>query len=629
MGKRQLTSGDNGSEEALQLATGWLHDCITSHPECSATEACALPDRVVDIGLPEEPVPRLRLMSGKGVKGRYACLSHRWDPETPKTTLENIDEHLKNIRWDSLSETFQDAITFLGKLSLWHNCYHGEPIRYIWIDSLCIIQNSESDWQEQSQKMCEVYSNALITFVESHWQGRDKRLFSKASRGRTAKAIPVTDAEGRTREFYFRFPIIHPDFQNGGNRVPIWTRGWVLQERLLSPRLLVFGSEELSWKCSGCNKCECGLDQVYMDHYNGMTTWRDPQVGRLNPINRKNMNLIIGNDPSESQLRMAWRLILESYSQLKLTYRKDTLAALAGLARSFDKQLGGRKYFTGFWYEERDASPPLHQTETMLDLLWRLEYSQDSRRDNRPDSPISQSWSWASPQCSIVYPFARDKLIKTYSGVADFRALPISAGFAKDSGQPGTFSNDMYTDTTPTMLVMAGPLFGTQLREEKHFLKLAKTEDREYVYFLGAISDLTQHSAAMGGPIETKLSLVEPPRRYNLGSDEGPFAKTPPIVFYPDNEGATVSGAIYCLPIATFLHDAMKGELRERRIFVALVLEQVGRLEAADILTRDPTTFDTGSLVFRRLGLAYTMDRSWNDEFDIWDRYQLSVVRII
>ncbi|ETR97503.1 HET-domain-containing protein, partial [Trichoderma reesei RUT C-30] len=254
--ERPVPSGNTESDEAFQKATNWFRECQATHAHCSVGEAPEMPDRVLDIAA-EDNASGVRLVHTHGRKARYACLSHRWGTDTSKALKQNINSLCDEVSWDYLSPTYQDSITFLRKFSNWHQQEYGEEIRYIWIDSLCIIQDSKSDWKKHSLKMSDIYSNSSLTLVESHGLHTEKRLFQDSTSRNPSKHVTVRDAQGKDHELHYRHTICHPTFMVADDNVPVWKRAWVFQERLLSHRLLVFGADELSWQCTGHHKCEC------------------------------------------------------------------------------------------------------------------------------------------------------------------------------------------------------------------------------------------------------------------------------------------------------------------------------------------------------------------------------------
>ncbi|KAF1830656.1 HET-domain-containing protein, partial [Decorospora gaudefroyi] len=152
----------------------------------------------------------------------YGCLSHRWGSRQPlQTRKETLSRFKAGIPWESIPKTFQDAITFTRKLGL----------SYIWIDSLCIIQDDKQDWQQQSGAMAAIYSNSYVTLAAAVADD------SKAGFG------------GVDMPIFVRRP-----YQHGG--FPLLRRAWVHQERLLSHRIIYFAYEELIWECDETFECE-------------------------------------------------------------------------------------------------------------------------------------------------------------------------------------------------------------------------------------------------------------------------------------------------------------------------------------------------------------------------------------
>ncbi|TFA98436.1 hypothetical protein CCMA1212_009813 [Trichoderma ghanense] len=108
--------------------------------------------------------------------------------------------------------------------------------------------------------------------------------------------------------------------------------------------------------------------------------------------------------------------------------------AIAGLANNFKARMGGKDHVAGIWYDElkeieagEDWEP---QTETALDLLWRLAYLKDPQREHIPVPAVPIPWSWASPECPVVDQFSNDQVFNQYSlvasmgGAANFSLLP-------------------------------------------------------------------------------------------------------------------------------------------------------------------------------------------------------------
>ncbi|QYT03695.1 HET protein [Trichoderma simmonsii] len=635
--ERTVPSGNTASDEAFQKATNWFRECNDTHEDCSVGEIPEMPDRVLDIAA-EDTASGVKLVQTNGKKAGYACLSHRWGKETSQATKQNVESLCNEVPWDYLSPTYQDSITFLRKFSKWHQDQYGEEIRYIWIDSLCIIQDSKSDWKKHSLKMSDIYSNSSITLVESHGLHTEKRLFQDSTARRGSKSVSIQDAEGNDHELHYRHTIYHPTFMVKDDGIPVWRRAWVFQERLLSRRLLIFGPDELSWQCASHHQCECGLEQLETQSDKLMKEWEDDiHIPLHSASSRRDMQRTLGNNPSHKQLRKAWRLVVEEYSRLDYTYRSDTLFAIAGLAKNFNARLGGKKYFAGIWYDEYDELQGSEegadwepQAETALDLLWRLAYFKDAEREDLPEPAVPISWSWAYPECEIIYPFHDDEVINQYTLVASIGGAMNVPKLPDDHDKPRDWvMDDMYTEVPPSAVILAGPLWKTEVTAAPHLFTIKDTEYPEYTYFLGAMSAEILQESAVGRQIRQTRLLVTPPKDEGE-SNESAVNKMPQLVFYPDSTKTVITESFYCLPMASFKRLPIKSTVKEKVVFAALVLEPVGHKANTEGYDPDLSHRDPSELVFRRVGLAYTTDGGWSEEHDkMLEKMPANIVYIV
>ena len=153
------------SDSSFSLASAWLHDCLANHKLCNriANADFAPPTRVIDVGLQEEKLlPRLYLSSSKDLNMKYIAFSHCWGMTKPAILKRHmLRTMIRGIEWSRLPKTFQDAMVITRRLGF----------RYLWIDSLCIMQDSHEDWSKESGNMQNVYVNCVLTIAAS-W-GRD------------------------------------------------------------------------------------------------------------------------------------------------------------------------------------------------------------------------------------------------------------------------------------------------------------------------------------------------------------------------------------------------------------------------------------------------------------------------
>lgn len=144
------------SKRFFEMISTWIKDCQDNHSACKSTTSCGtLPTRVIDVGSPDgRTEPRLYETSGE--PGDYIALSHCWGGAQPlRTTKETICSLKTCIPWAELPNTFQDAIKVT----------RGLGIRYLWIDSLCIIQDDAQDWEREAANMAVIFEAAYLTIA--------------------------------------------------------------------------------------------------------------------------------------------------------------------------------------------------------------------------------------------------------------------------------------------------------------------------------------------------------------------------------------------------------------------------------------------------------------------------------
>jgi len=160
--KGRPVAEDPTDETTLARVMAWVNECNTHH-DCQQ-EPRPLPLRVLDLSS-----GRINLHETSGELGAYITLSHCWGSSkqftTTKTTLAS---RKAGIDYELLPKTYQDAI-FITRLL---------GIRYLWIDSLCICQDDNGDWQRESAKMGLVYSNAYLTIAAASAKDSSVGLFT-------------------------------------------------------------------------------------------------------------------------------------------------------------------------------------------------------------------------------------------------------------------------------------------------------------------------------------------------------------------------------------------------------------------------------------------------------------------
>ncbi|KAH8672693.1 heterokaryon incompatibility protein-domain-containing protein, partial [Tricladium varicosporioides] len=260
----------------------------------------------------------------------YVALSYRWGQTANiTTTVENIAARRAGIPWDTIPHTIQDAITITRRLG----------IQYLWVDALCIIQGS-LDWEVESPKMAQVYGGAFLTISAALAPDSSHGILSRTGR---AVLQPLASSN---------YPL-----QND----PLYSRAWALQERFLSPRLLIFGSDQLYWECA------------------------ERQVGKNGKKIGKIVSWRMPSRISSAEL-IHWHAIVRDYTGRLLTVEADKLPAIAGIATLLC-QVTGDQYLAGMW-----------RKQIIGDLLWRQMYVGHGHQAplGVPLEYRAPSWSWAS-----------------------------------------------------------------------------------------------------------------------------------------------------------------------------------------------------------------------------------------
>lgn len=230
-----------------------------------------LPTRVIDVGSKisvnlndlgsvTADQDDIRLIESGGEHGRYVALSHCWGQLLSFTTnKETYSTRKQCISQREIPETFRDAILMTRKLG----------IQYLWIDSLCIIQDDNGDWERESAKMVDVYSNSYITLAASNADGDSKGfLHTRIVPGKICTRWAMKD--GAECRIYFQPWTADERYRQrlGApvNKEPLTSRAWATQERWLSRRTVLFATDQTFWECQKLCISENG-DRSLMSRY--------------------------------------------------------------------------------------------------------------------------------------------------------------------------------------------------------------------------------------------------------------------------------------------------------------------------------------------------------------------------
>ena len=410
-------------DQFQEVLLDWLDGCDKNHPSCQRTER-GLPTRVIDVGNDEGDEPFLHISEGK--KGSYVALSHCWgEGLSVRTEKSNFSKHQSSIPFNTLPKSFKDAISVVRAIN----------IRYIWIDSLCIVQDDGLDWEIESSKMASIYENAHVVLNASNaansQDGLWNDLWDDYGQADTFKEFLYTNGDGSISHIVARKTTPHEDtvpevYLQYEAPSPLSNRAWTLQEELLPWRSVFFSGKELLWKCRSITRCECmhedlvdyHVESKYSSESNAKSLWESAQSTAI------------------TRRFGAWRSLMAYYSRRNITYETDRLPAISGMAK-YMQATGAGEYLAGMWKED-----------LLEALLWQPKpVWRYAMHDNlfstylRRASPYrAPTWSWISletsgdgkdkPKCPAIQDWQENRLgllQQTYAKVIEANCEPAGA----------------------------------------------------------------------------------------------------------------------------------------------------------------------------------------------------------
>ena len=358
------------SAESRALIASWLRRCVNEHPACNSvkTSNYTLPTRLLDLGDQHRPL-RLRLTETKALEKdcRYIALSHCWGGKISFVlTNENAESLRQGIHMSELPLNFQHAISvarFLG-------------IRYLWVDSLCIIQDSQNDWEHEAGRMKSVYKNALLTIAATGAENSDAGLYFGRNVDLVLPLFVDISWIGLPQGVYKLYNTCL--WQYNITQAPLNQRAWAVQERLLSCRVVHFGKDQIAWECQASRACESFPDEIPSFFL------QSADLRFIDELHYQRATLT----------SFVWTEIVERYAAGGLTQEGDKCIAISGIAEEI-RACTGDKYFVGMW---RSCFIP--------QMAWTVHHLSNHRHGISPRTPSgyrAPSWSWLSIDSHIQF----------------------------------------------------------------------------------------------------------------------------------------------------------------------------------------------------------------------------------
>jgi hypothetical protein len=357
---------DTSSADVLGLAAEWLWHCSRLH-DCGKRRFCnpdSLPTRIIDIGDTTSTHWRLVVTKDAPItRAEYIALSYCWgDTLQLQLTAKTQGAFMKGVPIAVLPRTHRDLVIVARSLG----------VRWLWIDALCILQDSKSDWTHESMAMAETFANAKLVVAAAASANSQGGLF----RERQVDGLSPLILRQPNRAY-----MIHSAnyWEQHVENSPLFRRGWALQERLLPDRVLYFSDQQVLFECRRQRLCEgfpCNAAMLCKPRQNlvffEQPTFADSKTDLASKLAR---NLKI------------WADIVTMYQKCDFTFESDKLVALAGVIKMAEKQTGD-ECLAGLWKSR---------------LLFYLGWSNRDQQRSRIPGVDTPSWSWMSMKGAVKW----------------------------------------------------------------------------------------------------------------------------------------------------------------------------------------------------------------------------------
>lgn len=413
------------SANNLNCIKRWVQSCRSQHPLCNDLH----PGLVLD---PNKRPTRILELCPTSIRLRcdvetildfeYLTLSHVWGEDSSKQlrlSLARLAEYRAGIPVPEMPEAFTEAVRITREMGF----------KYLWIDSLCIIQDSKIDWEVQASQMTTVYANAFCTiaFLNSPqgdliWPRQDPRKTAPSIVRKNNRNSCLVRVKNSLENFFEMWD---------------WSdRAWTLQEWLLSPRAVLYGRENIMWECRQVFSDEL-LGRQIGSHY---TYVGKSKLSRSPPPS-------IWPQPSWRPAHLqAWWDLVENYRGRQLTVPSDRVMAFTGVAKAF-ALTHNLTYLAGHW-----AESIIHC------LLWHtfpeLAGSESEQESTLGSTLRIPSWSWfkKSITCTPDIYFQGHEAFTTFTDEMSFSAELVK--YERQGICPSEPAHDQYYNFTGLRLTL-------------------------------------------------------------------------------------------------------------------------------------------------------------------------------
>lgn len=596
---------DPSSDDHLAAILEWLSSCLL-HPQCKTTASGTAQFDARDVPLPTRCIDirqdHVSLQDTSALRGSYVTLSHRWEKTTgdTQTTTSNLDIRAIGLDIDNLPQMFKDAVSITRNLG----------IRYLWIDSLCILQSGDNgaDFLKEASHMARYYQQALLTISAPSMLPSGGFLAPRPDVAfRSLVRIPYRNRKNiREGHFYIYRPTRQSSqlYTDKVLQSESSSRGWIFQEWLLSRRIIYFTPREIFFKCQA----------------------EAPRSERQQTITVPRERDLTLRRRSKSSIFDPWYTLVENYSRTGLTRpEKDRIVALSGIAQEFREVIKAHiqtskqfslKYLSGLWLED------LH-----YGLLW-----QSTHKSHRVSNCGAPSWSWAAQLREVRWLQRATKSVNelTILTVVDntgvcFVSEPDDSSKLNRHTSPGTvnYVNNQASDLEVSDLMSAGGF----LIVKGHTQILLIDSDRGRPGYRPELDRGTVETLA-------RSTFVELPKDYELWKDDKNCQRAGDWCFVCSLSTPNVVGGW-----ALFDDLRLISRSSKQSSFTALALHVSTRKQVASSVNSRLTNLrmnhevydvlfleEEGGETFRRIGVGRIMDRQIMKAFNDADAQELTLI---
>ena len=368
-----VTTDHTGSDASFQMATKWLRDCNHNHKDCNTNSNGSpwYPTRLLDLGHCNSENTCVWLIHTAETRpsGPYATLSHCWgSAKLIQLTAAIATSHCPVYQIKDLPRTFREAVETAKRLG----------IRYLWVDSLCIIQDKTDiqDWYREASLMDKVYLNSYCNLSAADANDSTEGLFRPRQSHLCGPINFKADLSCAGPDSEPADYVLHEGifWRRHVLDAQLNSRGWVLQERLLAPRVLHFCRYQLFWECrevGACEACPEGISSSISQGHNMKKLWHAN-----------------ASAATDFYLSFWYREVVGYYATMDLSVPSDKLIALSGIAKHIMPR-NGDTYVAGMWRKSLGTH-----------LFW---VTMPDPRTSRPEIYRAPTWSWASHDGPISF----------------------------------------------------------------------------------------------------------------------------------------------------------------------------------------------------------------------------------